>query len=111
MARIAAYSFHGCNPDDELLLGPAYALPKLLKNTGLSLSLIDVFEFHEAFAGQVLANLNAIGSDEFAREKLGLSAKVGEIKMELLNPEGDLFRGAILSAQPAFGFLSAAATG
>ena len=30
VARIAGFSFHGCDPDDELLLGPAYAVPKLL---------------------------------------------------------------------------------
>jgi len=88
VARIAGFSFHGCNPDDELLLGPAYALPKLLKDTGIPLSRIDVFEFHEAFAGQVLANVNALGSDVFAREKLGLPTKIGEIKMELLNARG-----------------------
>jgi acetyl-CoA acyltransferase len=87
-ARIAGFSFHGCNPDDELLLGPAYAVPKVLKNTGIPLSLIDVFEFHEAFAGQVLANLNALDSEVFAREKLGLSTKIGEIKMERLNTRG-----------------------
>ncbi len=87
-ARIAGFIFHGCNPDDELLLGPAYAVPKLLKKTGVSLSSIDVFEFHEAFAGQVLAHLNALDSDTFAREKLGLPAKVGEVKMDRLNTRG-----------------------
>ena len=87
-ARIAGFSFHGCDPDDELLLGPAYAVPKLLKQTGTPFSSIDVFEFHEAFAGQVLANLNALESDAFAREKLGLSAKVGEIDMDRLNTRG-----------------------
>ena len=30
---------------------------------------IDVFEFHEAFAGQVLANLNALDSDSFCDQK------------------------------------------
>jgi acetyl-CoA acyltransferase len=28
---------------------------------------IDVFEIHEAFAGQVLANLNAMDSDSFCK--------------------------------------------
>jgi acetyl-CoA acyltransferase len=88
MARIAGFSFHGCDPDEELLLGPAYAVPKLLQKIGISLSSIDVFEFHEAFAGQVLANVNALGSDVFARERLGLPAKVGEIDMDRLNSRG-----------------------
>ncbi len=88
VARIAGFSFHGCDPDDELLLGPAYAVPKLLQKTGAALSSIDVFEFHEAFAGQVLANLNALDSDAFAREKLGLPSKVGEVNMDRLNTRG-----------------------
>ena len=33
--------------------GPAYATPRVLEKAGLNLSDIDVFEFHEAFAGQV----------------------------------------------------------
>jgi acetyl-CoA acyltransferase len=41
------------DPKDQLLLGPAYAIAKLLKQTGLTLADIDVFELHEAFAGQV----------------------------------------------------------
>jgi acetyl-CoA acyltransferase len=88
MARIVGFSFHGCDPDEELLLGPAYAVPKLLQKTGASLSSIDIFEFHEAFAGQVLANLNALDSDSFAREKLGLPSKVGQIDMNRLNTRG-----------------------
>ena len=37
---------------------------------GLKLSDIDVYEYHEAFAGQLLANLRAMESDKFAREFL-----------------------------------------
>ncbi len=46
------------------MLGPAYVVPRLLDSTGLKLSDISVFEFHEAFAGQVLANLKV---SEFVR--------------------------------------------
>jgi len=38
------------DPKDQLLLGPAYATPVVLEKSGLCLSDIDVFEFHEAFA-------------------------------------------------------------
>lgn len=38
------------DPKDQLLLGPAYATPKVLEKAGLKLSDIDVFEYHEAFA-------------------------------------------------------------
>jgi acetyl-CoA acyltransferase len=47
------YVFVSQDPKDQLLLGPAYAIAKLLKQTGLTLADIDVFELHEAFAGQV----------------------------------------------------------
>ena len=51
----------------QLLLGPAYATPNVLKRAGLKLSDIDVFEYHEAFAGQLLANMNALDSDYFCQ--------------------------------------------
>ena len=50
---------------------------------------IDVFEVHEAFAGQVLSNLNAMDSDEFCRKKLNRSqGKLGKIPEGKLNTWG-----------------------
>jgi acetyl-CoA acyltransferase len=43
------------DPNDQLLIGPAYAIPELLKQVALSESDIDVFELHEAFAAQLLS--------------------------------------------------------
>ncbi len=88
LARILGFTFHGSDPYDELLLGPAYAIPKLLNKTGVALSSIDVFEFHEAFAGQVLSTIRALDSEAFARDKLGMQSKVGEVNMERLNTRG-----------------------
>ena len=88
LARITGYSFRGCNPYDELLLGPAFAVPDLLGKTGTTLDAIDVFEFHEAFAGQLLANLHALDSDTFGREKLGLASRVGQLNIDKLNTRG-----------------------
>jgi len=76
------------DPKDQLLLGPAYATPKVLASAGLSLQDIDVFEFHEAFAGQILANLKALDSDWFAQNYMGLKGKVGSIPMEKFNNWG-----------------------
>lgn len=75
------------DPKDELLLGPAYAITRLLARNGLKSSDVDVYELHEAFAGQVVANLKAMDSDWFVQEKVGLplSAKVGMIPMEKMN--------------------------
>ena len=49
----------------------------MLDDAGLTLDDIDVFEIHEAFAGQVLSNLAAMDSNEFAQKNMGRSAKVG----------------------------------
>jgi acetyl-CoA acetyltransferase family protein len=87
-AFIRAYAYSAQDPQEELLLGPAYAAPKALDLAGLELSDIDVFEFHEAFAGQILANLKCLASEQFAGEKLGRSRKVGDIPLEKFNTLG-----------------------
>jgi acetyl-CoA acyltransferase len=73
------------DPKDQLLLGPAYAIPRVLAKAGLQKKDIDVWEFHEAFAGQVLANLTALDSDYFAREHMKLGTKFGELPMDKMN--------------------------
>ncbi|KAG0431341.1 hypothetical protein HPB47_021871 [Ixodes persulcatus] len=67
---------------------PAYATPAVLAREGLKMSDIDVFEYHEAFAGQILANLKAMDSDYFAQTYMGRTAKVGMLPMEKLNTWG-----------------------
>lgn len=88
LARLGAYTFVAQDPGDELLLGPAYAVPQVLGRSGLTLEDIDVTELHEAFAGQVLAVLRALGSDTFAKEKLNRDGRVGEIDPAKLNAWG-----------------------
>ncbi len=85
---IHSYTFVARNMETELLLGPTFATAKLLEKTGLTLNDIDVFEFHEAFAGQVLTNLKCLASDQFAKEKLGRDQAVGIVPMEKLNTLG-----------------------
>ena len=56
---------------------------------GLKMSDISVFEYHEAFAGQLLANLKAMDSDWFCTNIMGRSSgKVGTIPMEKMNNWG-----------------------
>ncbi len=77
------------DPKDQLLLGPAYATPRVLEKAGLQMSDIDVFEYHEAFAGQVLANLKAMDSDWFCTNIMGRSkGKVGSVPLDKLNRWG-----------------------
>ncbi len=63
-------SVAGCAPD-EMGIGPIYAVPKLLKQHGLKIDDIDLWELNEAFASQVI----------YCRDKLG-------IPNELLNVNG-----------------------
>ena len=66
----------GSDPFQEMLLGPAYSIPKLLQRNNLTLNDIGVFEIHEAFAGQILANLNALNSQSFCSENLYLDNEI-----------------------------------
>ena len=51
----------GCGPD-EMGIGPVFAVPKLLKQHGLDIDDIDIWELNEAFASQVI----------YCRDKLGI---------------------------------------
>ncbi|VDN03157.1 unnamed protein product [Thelazia callipaeda] len=87
-AYLRDFQYVAQDPTDQLLLSPAYAIPTLLEKVGLTLNDIDVFEIHEAFAGQILANLNAMDSDYFCKEMLKRSSKYGRIPEEKLNTWG-----------------------
>ena len=84
---IKGYAYEGLDPK-RMGLGPAYAIPTALKKAGLSLKDIELIEINEAFAVQVIASIKALASDQFCREKLGLSAAVGEVNPDLLNVNG-----------------------
>ena len=87
-AWVRSYAYAAVDPNDQLLLGPAYAIPLALKRAGVALSDIDLVEMHEAFAAQVLSTTQALASRRFAEEKLGQSEPVGEIDEDRLNVNG-----------------------
>ena len=62
LAKLKYYTTVGCRPD-EMGVGPAYAIPKLLKMAGLKLKDIGLFEINEAFAAQALYCVRALGVD------------------------------------------------
>jgi len=88
LSALRDYVWVAQDPKEQLLLGPAYATSKLFKKLGLTLKDIDVFEFHEAFAGQILANMAALNSDKFCQQYLGRSEKMGLIPMDKFNNYG-----------------------
>ena len=62
LARFVGFAVAGVRPE-VMGIGPIYAIPKALKQAGLDLSDIDLFEFNEAFAAQALAVIREVGMD------------------------------------------------
>lgn len=62
LARFVGFAVAGVAPE-IMGIGPIEAIPKVLKQTGLSLSDIDVIELNEAFASQSLAVVRKLGLD------------------------------------------------
>jgi acetyl-CoA acyltransferase len=85
---IKSYAYAATDPAEQLLQGPALALPVALDRAKLQLSDIGVIEMHEAFAAQVLSNIQWMGSKKIAQEKLGRSEAVGAIDPEKINRTG-----------------------
>ena len=95
LAEIKNVQWAGLDPA-EMGLGPAYASAKVLSDTQLGLEDIDYWEYNEAFAGQVLACLEAFKSEEFCKGELGLDGALGEIDQNRLNIHG----GAVACGHP-----------
>lgn len=85
---IRSYAYAALDPFDQLLQGPVFAIPKALDRAGLTLKDVGVIEMHEAFAAQVLSNIQWLGSKKIAQERLGRSEPVGEIDPAKINPTG-----------------------
>ena len=84
---IRSYSYAALDPGEQLLQGPVLAAPVALARAGLSLRDIDLVEMHEAFAAQVLSNLQGFESKTWA-ERAGFSEPVGEVDRARLNVMG-----------------------
>src|SRR5215212_3137602 len=85
---IRSYAYAATDPNDQLLQGPVFALPVALERAKLKLEEIGVIEMHEAFAAQVLSNIQWLGSKKIAQEKLGRNEPVGTIDPEKINRTG-----------------------
>ncbi len=85
---VKAYAYAALDPRDQLLQGPAYAAPVALDRAHLTLRDMDLVDMHEAFAAQVLSNLKAFASKDFAEKELGRKEPLGEIDPSKLNVNG-----------------------
>ena len=91
---ISDYSYAGLDAH-RMGLGPIYATKKLFDKTGITLKDIDLIEMNEAFAAQIIANLEAFKSEGFCQKTFNSSA-LGEIDESILNVNG----GAIALGHP-----------
>ncbi len=63
LARFVTFALGGVHPD-EMGIGPVKAIPKALKNAGLTLDRIDLIELNEAFASQAYYVIKHMEMDE-----------------------------------------------
>ncbi|MFO0582587.1 MAG: acetyl-CoA C-acyltransferase FadI [Anaeromyxobacter sp.] len=88
LGYIKSWAYAALDPKDQLLQGPAYAAPIALDRAGLKLQDLDLVDMHEAFAAQVLSNLKAFASKDFAEKELGRKEPLGEVDPAKLNVNG-----------------------
>jgi acetyl-CoA acyltransferase len=87
LAYLRSYAVAAVDPGWQLLMGPVYAVPRALERAGIAWGDLGLIEIHEAFAAQVLSNVQAWGSAAWA-ERLGLAGPVGEVNWDSTNVMG-----------------------
>jgi len=87
-ATIRSWSFASINPGWQLLMGPSFATPRALDRAGMTLKDIDIIDMHEAFAAQILSNVQAFESKEWAKKYLDRDTAIGAIDMDRFNIYG-----------------------
>ncbi len=87
LAYIRSYAVSAVDPGWQLLMGPVFAVPKALQRAELTWNELGLVEIHEAFAAQVLSNVQAWGSQAWA-DRLGLPGPVGQVDWERTNVAG-----------------------
>ena len=102
---IRSYAFTALDPGKQLLQGPYYAAPIALERAGITMGDVQLMEMHEAFAAQVLSNLQWWESDEIAERELGRASAVGHPPLDVINVMG----GSIAIGHP-FGATGARVT-
>lgn len=88
LGYIRSYAYASLDPGDQLLQGPVYAAPVALDRAGISMKDVDLLEIHEAFAAQVLSNMQWWDSDEVARTRLGRDKAIGLPPEDRINVMG-----------------------
>jgi len=68
IAKFLGFEVAGVDPA-YMGIGPAYAIPKVLKYTGLKMEDIDLWELNEAFASQALACIKELHMEDALKEE------------------------------------------
>lgn len=76
LGRFLGFAVAGV-PPEIMGIGPKFAIPKVLKQVGLSLDAIDWIELNEAFAAQSLAVIGDLGLDRSKVNPLGGAIALG----------------------------------
>ncbi|HEY0198679.1 MAG TPA: acetyl-CoA C-acyltransferase [Rhodanobacter sp.] len=76
------------NGDEGMLMAPARAIPRLLARHGLGFGDIALWNVHEAFTAQVIANLRLAADMDYQKQQAGVDAKLGAFPWERVNPHG-----------------------
>jgi len=76
MGIFRGFTVAACEPD-EMGIGPVFAIPRLLKNAGLSKNDIDIWDLNEAFASQCLYCRNELDIDNEIYNVNGGSIAIG----------------------------------
>jgi len=85
VGQVAANDFAG---GDGLLMAPTIAVSDMLKRSNLTLQDFDFYEFHEAFAAQVLCTLKAFNDKKYCKDVLGRDKVLGKIDPDKINVKG-----------------------
>ncbi|NHM91479.1 MULTISPECIES: thiolase family protein [Staphylococcus] len=92
IAKFVAYEAVGVDP--KLMgIGPAYAIPEVLKRANLTIEDIDLIELNEAFAAQTIASMNEVGLDASKTNVNGGAIALGHP----LGATGAMLTGRLLS--------------
>ena len=68
-ATCSSWAYAALDPGGQMLMGPAYATPIALDRAGLTLADIDLVDMHEAFAAQVLCNMQGVRVEAVRRRE------------------------------------------
>lgn len=87
LASITDTQWAGLDPA-VMGMGPVHAMTPIMQRNDLNIDDVDYWEINEAFATQVLGNVEAWKEDRYCQESLGIEKAMGEIPHDRLNVDG-----------------------